>query len=314
MCKVSFRLLIRLFYSHILPILDYGSEIWYKGSGIKELEHVQLWFLKSSLGIKPQSSNLITYGETGRFPLLARQQDFVLKYWDRLRHFDTSKPLYKIYKELRILHNMGYKNWYSKVVGIFDDFDSVSINSEDAFLLNGQTVDSIYLHTKNLRYQDFINNFFECINDTEKRPLLRTYKTFKTIARCEPYLLAPLHYKQRQAISRIRASSHHLAIETGRHTKPQPIPLEKRTCKYCSSPQLDDEIHFILNCSSNIDERNFLFSKLPSHILSLSPRDLFIYLLNTNEEFHMKAFGKFLIDSFAARDPPNNGLVSYTQL
>ena len=163
-----------------------------------------------------------------------------------------------------------------------------------------------------MRYQDFLNNFFECIKDSEKRPLLRTYKTFKTVARCEPYLLAPIHNKHRQAISRIRASSHHLAIETGRHAKPKPIPLEKRICKYCSPTELDDEIHFILNCKSNIVERNVLFSKLPPHILGLNPQNLFTYLLNTNEISHIKAFGNFLIDSFATRDPPDNGLISCT--
>ena len=86
--QVSFRLLMRLFDSHVLPILDYGSEVWYTGNNIKDLEYVQLWFIKTSLGIKSQSSNLITYGDTGRFPLLLRQQDFVLKYLDRLRNFD----------------------------------------------------------------------------------------------------------------------------------------------------------------------------------------------------------------------------------
>ena len=101
---VSFRLLIRLFDSHILPILDYGSEIWYKGSGIKDIEHVQLWFLKSSLGIKTQSSNQIVFGDTGRFPLLFRQQDNVLKYWDRLRTMDNSTPIYKVYSDLKDLH------------------------------------------------------------------------------------------------------------------------------------------------------------------------------------------------------------------
>ena len=153
-----------------------------------------------------------------------------------------------------------------------------------------------------MRYKDFLENFFECINDSEKRPLLRTYKTFKTIARCEPYLLTPLHYKYRQAISRIRASSHRLRIELGRYTRPTPTPVDQRTCLYCSSGLIDDEMHFILNCSHNIQERYILFSKLPPHILNLSRYNLFVYLLNTNDESHIKAFGKFLIDSFARRD------------
>ena len=259
---VSFRLLMRLFDSHILPILDYGSEVWFKGSTIKDLEYVQLWFLKTSLGIKTQSSNLITYGDTGRFPLLLRQEDSIIKYWDRLRKFDQSKPLYKIYSDLRELHNEGHKNWYTRVVQIFNKFDDIVINPLDEFLYNGHNVNSIYLSTKEIRYNHFIKDYFTSINDSECNPLLRTYKKIKTIARCEPYLLIPINYKSRRAISRIRASSHHLGIELGRHTKPKPTPLDKRTCKYCSPAPLDDEIHFVLDCNHNIEQRNILFSIL----------------------------------------------------
>ena len=305
---VSFRLLMKLFDSHVLPILDYGSEVWFTGNNIKDLEYVQLWFIKSSLGIKTQSSNLITFGDTGRFPLLLRQQDFALKYWDRLRNFDQSKPLYKVYSELRELHNNGYHNWYSKLIGILKNLKNVSITS-DKFLINGKEVDSLYLSTKDMRYKNFIGSYFTLLNDSVKNPLLRTYKTFKFEARCEPYLLIPLQYKYRQAIARIRASSHHLGIELGRHTRPKPTPIDKRICIYCPNKVIDDEFHFVINCVKNIHERNLLFSKLPSHITGLESDELFVYLLSNNVDLHVRAFGKFLFDSFAARHPPDNGLV-----
>ena len=305
---VSFRLLMKMFDSHILPILDYGSEVWFTGNNIKDLEYVQLWFLKTSLGIKTQSSNLITYGDTGRFPLLLRQQDFILKYWDRLRNFDQSRPLYKVYSELRELHNNGYSNWYSKLIGIFKEIKDISIIS-DKILSNGKEVDSTYLSTKDKRYSNFIESYFKSINDSVNNPLLRTYKKFKVKARCEPYLLIPLKYRHRQAIARIRASSHHLGIELGRHTRPKPTPIDERICLYCSANALDDEFHFILKCEKNTNERNVLLSKLPPHIAGLDSDDLFVYLLNNNEDLHIRAFGKFLCDSFAIRHPPDNGLV-----
>ena len=308
--RLSFRLLMRLFDSHVLPILDYGCEVWFKGSEIKDLEYVQLWFIKTSLGIKTQSSNLITYGDSGRFPLLLRQQDFILKYWDRLRKFDQSKPLYKVYSELRDLHLKGYKNWYSRVIAIFNNFNEFSIDSDDTFTNNGQIADSIYISTKDSRYSKYIKQYFDSIRNSEQHPLLRTYKRFKTEARCEPYLLIPLHYEYRQAISRIRASSHHLGIETGRQTKPHPTPLNRRTCPHCPGDILDDEFHFILKCKNNSNERNALFSKLPLHITSLPDDDLFIFLFNNNDESYIRSFGKFIKDSFATRLPPDNGVIS----
>ena len=298
--NVSFRLLTRLFDSHVLPILDYGSEIWFSNKNIQDLEYVQLWFIKTSLGIKSQSSNLISYGDTGRFPLLSRQQDFALKYWDRLRNFDPSKPLYKVYAELRELHHKGNSNWYSKIVGIIQNLKDVSIRSDSVFIKN-VAVKSIYLSTKDVRYKNSIENYFNMINDSVGNPLLRTYKKFKTSARCEPYLLVPLQYKHRQAIARIRASSHNLGIELGRHTRPKPTPIKDRICQYCSLHEIDDEFHFVLKCKKNTDARHLLFSKLPPDILDLDLNDVFVYLFNNNVESHIRAFGEFLFDTLELR-------------
>ena len=306
---VSFRLQMRLFDSHVQPILDYGSEIWFTNKNIKDLEYVQLWFIKSSLGIKSQSSNFISYGDTGRFPLLLRQQDFALKYWDRLRKFDQTKPLYKVYSELRELHNKGYDNWFSKTIGILKNIKDVSITSDEIYN-RGTRVDSIYLSTKDTRYTDYIDHFFEEINDSTSNPILRTYKMFKLSARCEPYLLIPLQYKHRQSIARIRASSHNLGIEMGRHTRPKPTPVDKRICQYCSFNTIDDEVHFVLKCAKNSNERKILFAKLPPDTTSLETNDLFVYLFNNNDEHHIRALGIFLFDSISARNQTDSGLVS----
>ena len=49
------------------------------------------------------------------------------------------------------------------------------------------------------------------------------------------------------SLIKLRTSSHRLGIETGRWHKPQPIPLLNRICEVCN--QLDDEYHFVLECS-----------------------------------------------------------------
>ena len=107
-------------------------------------------------------------------------------------------------------------------------------------------------------------------------------------------------------ISRIRASSHNLGIELGRHTRPNPTPIENRICLHCSSNSLDDEFHFIMKCDKNKNERKLLFSKLTPEIINLDQDELFIYLFSNSIDLHIKAFGKFLVDSFAIRQPPEN--------
>ena len=110
--------------------------------------------------------------------------------------------------------------------------------------------------------------------------------------------------------STISQCSHNLGIELGRHNRPKPIPIEERTCIHCSPKTLDDEFHFVVKCEKNINERNVLFSKLPPHILNLDCDDLFVYLFSNNNDKHIKAFGKFLLDSFANRQEPDHGLIT----
>ena len=48
--------------------------------------------------------------------------------------------------------------------------------------------------------------------------------------------------KFRNALSRLRISSHRLEVETGRWNKPQRIEYVERKCRLCN--KLEDEFHF----------------------------------------------------------------------
>ena len=56
------------------------------------------------------------------------------------------------------------------------------------------------------------------------------------------YLDILLIAKYRYAVTRLRTSSHRLAIETGRWTKPHCTPRFERKC------QLEEEFHLMLEC------------------------------------------------------------------
>jgi hypothetical protein len=47
-------------------------------------------------------------------------------------------------------------------------------------------------------------------------------------------------------LTKISASAHSLAIETGRYSRPK-MPASERFCKFCKNV-MEDEKHFILNC------------------------------------------------------------------
>ena len=294
----SFYLLMRFFDSYVMPILDYGAEVWFQGTQIKELEFVQLWYLKTTLGIKSQTSNMIVYGDTGRFPLLLRQQDIALKYWDRLRQMDNSKPLFKIYSDLQDLHNDGHRTWFTKVIEIIQPHQN-AYGGLQSLISNHDK--SIYRETKSIRYETYTQNYFCAINNVHLHPILRTYSKFKTTPRCEPHLLIPINIKYQKALSRFRSSSHHLRIETGRHTVPI-TPLLNRICQHCSSLEIDDEIHMLLRCEFHVDERLQLFSELPAEFMCVDQDNLFKKLLNNSNESVIRSIGKYVHTCFERRN------------
>ena len=65
--------------------------------------------------------------------------------------------------------------------------------------------------------------------------------------------------RYRQAMPKLRCSSHILEIERGRHTNPQ-TPVAERLCCICH--EIEDEKHFILHCSINAREREDFYTKI----------------------------------------------------
>ena len=114
---VTPNVLFKICVSQIQPILDYGSEVWYQGKIINDLEVVHTGFLKKTLGVKPQTSTLAVYGECGRSPLELRQKEVTLKYWRRLLKLHINNLLHIVYKKLIQLHTLN-RNWGSVVFDI----------------------------------------------------------------------------------------------------------------------------------------------------------------------------------------------------
>ena len=76
---------LKMFDTHVLPILEYDSEIWFQTKEIEILEKLQLKFLKNLLGVRSQTPTIAILADTGRFSLIYRQQATALKYWHRLK-------------------------------------------------------------------------------------------------------------------------------------------------------------------------------------------------------------------------------------
>ena len=65
------------------------------------------------------------------------------------------------------------------------------------------------------------------------------------------------NFNYRRSITRFRISAHRLKIETGRYIK---LDRSERLCTKCSTGAIEDEQHFLMECSKFNAFRNSFFS------------------------------------------------------
>ena len=121
-----------------------------------------------------------------------------------------------------------------------------------------------------------------------------------------PYLKVVKNDSHRIALCKFRCSSHLLEIERGRHTHPI-TPVNERICQICH--ELDDEMHFLLFCKRNENNRQTLFYEITSiypAFTSLLPPNLFVFLMTNEDEIVLCKLSKFIFESFKLRDTPEN--------
>lgn len=299
---LSAKLQLKIFESQITPVLEYGCEIWYNGRDIPKLETVHTSYLKQTLGVKSQTSNLAVYGETGRSPLILRQQEMLIKYWLRLLTIDKEHLLSVVYRELCALDVAGHITWVKNVRELLS-----SSGMGELWLyqdgIQSKYSSSLYYQVKSTLHSNYKSFWESEINDSTKHPILRTYKLFKTDFNPELYLFQVRNVNYRRALTRFRVSSHKLAIETGRHHR-EKVPVHKRICAFCKDQLIDDEIHFLVQCEYNKEERNTLYHYAKTHIPDISSKsniELFCKLMKSDSAELQSALGKFLHICFNKR-------------
>ena len=71
----------------------------------------------------------------------------------------------------------------------------------------------------------------------------------------------------REAMTRLRGGTNELRIETGRYAitnRDRPLELSERRCLICMSGEIEDETHFVLDCSVYEDLRQEMLDVVSS--------------------------------------------------
>jgi len=88
---------------------------------------------------------------------------------------------------------------------------------------------------------------------------------------------------QRKIFTRFRISAHRLRIELGRC---QGTLRQDRIYLHCSSDEVEDEIHYLLNCEKFKDERSnliFFISLGCPNFIQLQNMEKFIWMMNSED-------------------------------
>lgn len=294
--KLSPTLAFKVFDCQLLPILEYGSEVWFNGQQSEEIEKMQLSYLKTTIGVRTQTPTHAVYGDTGRFPLYLRQQMCALKYWMRILKFADDHPVKSAYNMSLRFEQLGYKNWCSHIhnilieMGYPEVWDTQKVINEHTFLSEIQKK----------MYSNFTDAWANDITDSVKHPKLRTYSQFKKTFCTEPYITQLKGNHLITCLAKFRTSSHNLQIERGRYTQPK-TPINKRLCTRCNMNAIDDERHFILHCEKLVTLRQLLFQICCDNISNfnfMSPTDKFMIIMTSVDIKIITALSQFVYNGF----------------
>ena len=95
--------------------------------------------------------------------------------------------------------------------------------------------------------EQYVRFWKDQIQQQKNQGKLRTFKKFKTNLNFEEYLNEISNIKHRQAVTKLRISSHRLPVESGRYNN---IPFDERTCKLCNLNEVGNEQHYLMQCSN----------------------------------------------------------------
>ncbi len=103
----------------------------------------------------------------------------------------------------------------------------------------------------------------------------------------------------RKLFTRLRISAHDLLIECGRYRQPK-LLVENILCTSCKV--IDDEVHFVMNCTAHIGfirPRQLMLQKFSDEcpgFTNMDVYDKFICIMTPDNEILCKITEKFLIN------------------
>jgi len=203
------------------------------------LKRLHLKFLKSILGVRKTTSNAAVYSELGRYPLYVNRYARIIKYWFKLLTRDNVILQAVVTDSMQDIQ-CNKINWFSCVK------DLLAKNGFYQVWLNPHAI-SANVFTNTFRQRLIDNYVQEKNNNVVSNNVLTLYKELKLSFEFEPYLDKLVSRNLRSGIlTKLRLCAYNLRINTGRY---EHLDRNVRYCQVCNIHEMEDEFHFVFNCS-----------------------------------------------------------------
>ena len=249
--NLSITLSSSLFDKLIRPILTYGCDVWGDEFSKKSpVEDVNVGFCRYILGVSQKTPIMGLYSELGRYPLDVFIKQQSIRFYNRIQNSSNIllKEASSVNKDLK-------SKWFHEMTSLLNRIKQYSVINMHSKITATQLI-KINSGIKQL----FSSNWkIEIDNDkrgdSNEKNKLRKYRIIKSGIELEPYLIKFHNIDLRTSLVKFRLSDHNLKIETGRHNR---IPLNNRICDMCNQGRIEDEFHFLMECSSYTNMHNIL--------------------------------------------------------
>ena len=244
--NIPVKTAISLFHTLIAPIMLYCAENWitltdkklqsfkieniFDDSINPKVDRIHKKFLKYILGINMSSPTLAVMGDTGEVPLSIKGYRLMINFWHRIRGLSETTLVKKA-----LLENIEIRsNCIRTIEKLLNVFEIQFTEESKQFKAK----------TKKIYDLKYIKHWENNLRNVDT-PRLYFYRNVKKSFGYEEYLdIANFYW--RKCICKLRASSHILQIEKGRHTGQL---RELRLCKLCNLNEIETEDHLLLRCT-----------------------------------------------------------------
>ena len=261
--NVGFKTFQKLFFSNVVPVMDYASGIWGNACS-SHADKIQNRAIRYYLGVHSKTALLGLEGDVGWNTSKIRHNISMVRFWNRMLLMDENRLTKKVFNwDLNKAHG-----WSSILKELFEYLDLPHFQEKSTCDL--RLVETKLIKRRKVEWSELL----------VLKPKLRTYLKFKKEITCEKYVHLK-NRKRRSFIAQIRFGILPLNIEIGRF---RGIKIEDRTCEICKNGLVEDEFHFICICPAYHECRQLLYNSIEyEHFTNMSEDDKFIYIMKEEQ-------------------------------